>query len=554
MILALILSCSGSDGPSDAPDGVNTGQTGSTGVNTGDTGLPNLIACSAPSEREEMGPFELQIHETEPVSHRWIWGGAMMVGDLDGDGAHEIWATDESGLRAYTVQGNGLVEIDPPDHDLTGASGGAFADYDGDGDLDAYVTRWYGWPGPEGPDAGYNRLLRNEGDGTFTDVTESAGGVSGCLSDGTCLRSVPAAFGDIDRDGDLDLFVGSHGYLDPSGIPASQQGPGDASFLYINNGDGTFDTANLPRVMDRSYTLGGGFFDLDDDGWLDLYAANDVGQSQPNVVLWNEEGKFVYYEDKETSGLDIVGSSMGFATGDLNGDQILEAVIPVWGDVHYLESVPALDLWLDSTASRGIVADPEHVGWGSELLDIDNDGDLDLLTQFGRLDPVGNEHWANPGKQPDTLWINTGTPTEPSFVEEGAAWGVDDVTSNRGVATVDLNRDGYLDLIKLSLDGGLKVWMSRCGADAWLGIRLHQPEGLNPDAIGSRVRIEANGTIWTRLITAGGTSMGVGLPPELHVGLGALDTVDRIEVRWPDGTLTEWTDISTRQHILLTRE
>ncbi|HHO51241.1 MAG TPA: VCBS repeat-containing protein, partial [Deltaproteobacteria bacterium] len=97
-----------------------------------------------------------------------------MVGDLDGDGWLELWMTEESGLISFTSGPSGLIQSEAPSGDLTLGSGGVTADYDGDGDLDVYLARWVGWPGPEEPGYGANRLLRNDGDGTFTDVTELA--------------------------------------------------------------------------------------------------------------------------------------------------------------------------------------------------------------------------------------------------------------------------------------------------------------------------------------------------------------------------------------------
>ena len=428
------------------------------------------------------------------------------------------------------------------------------ADYDGDGDLDVYLSRWRGWPGPEDPAAGFNRLLRNDG-GTFTDVTEAAGGLGACTEE-HCLRSVAAAFGDFDRDGDLDLFTGAHGLIAEPGLAPSERPPGEPSFLFENNGDGTFTdiSAQLPDEIHRGYTLTGGFFDLDHDGWLDLYLVNDVGTYEPNTILWNHGGTLELAQT-ETSGLDIGLEGMGLGFGDLNGDLLPDLAVSGWSEVAYLESLAGAGLWLDSTAIRGITLGPsQRVSWGSTFLDLDNDGDLDLLSQFGLLDEGQIGGWGNPEDQPDALWINTGTPTEPSFVEEGAAWGLDHIGVNRGVASVDVNRDGYLDLIRHDMQGELSLYLSRCGLGAWLRFELDQPGTLNRHAVGAEILVTAGDQTWTRTIHAGGTSIGIALPPEAHFGLGEVDVVDRVEIRWPDGAISEIGPVLTRQTVAIARE
>ncbi|HHO51966.1 MAG TPA: CRTAC1 family protein, partial [Deltaproteobacteria bacterium] len=310
----------------------------------------------------------------------------------------------------------------------------------------------------------------------------------------------------------------------------------------------------LPQALHDSYTLGGGWIDLDDDGWLDLYSVNDVGHVQPNVVVWNRGGALVY-DPEEASGLVVGAAGMGLAWGDLNGDLRPDLVIPAWGELFYLQSVASIDVWVDATESSGItLLDGQKPGWGSELFDIDNDGDLDLISQFGFIADHGNPGWGNPRYQPDVLFINEGTPTDPTFTEQGSSWGLDDMSANRGVAVVDLNRDGFLDIVKHDLRGSIRIWMARCGDASWLRVHLEQPGTMNQHAVGAKIRVWSGEQVWTRTIRAGGSSIGVSLPPEAHFGLGQRDTIDRIEVTWPDGAVSSYDkEFLTRQEIRIIR-
>jgi hypothetical protein len=381
-------------------------------------------------------------------------------------------------------------------------------------------------------------FLRNDGGGTFVDVTSS----TGIVADGPTTSS---AWGDIDGDGDLDLFVGAYGDVD-SETPAE-------SHLYENVGGGAFvdRSDELAEVLGDGFTRVGGFHDVDGDGLPELYVVNDVGSVQANVLLRNVGGAFVR---DDASGLDLPLSGGGLGVGDLNDDDVPDFLIPEWasislmesdGDGHWFDWAQAADLRPDE--ARG-----QKVGWGAELADVDNDGDLDGLVAYGALD-VDRADWENPDDQPDALFLQG---DDGTFQDVAGEWGVDDPGKNRGFVVADFNEDGWLDLVTRDTDGPSTLYLSRCGSDHWLEIALEQPAAANRNAVGARVRVLAeDGRHWTRWVTAGGTGYGSGGPPEVHVGLGDLDRIDRVEVLWPDGEQS-WVGFGAAadQRIVITRD
>jgi enediyne biosynthesis protein E4 len=546
-----------------------------------DPGVPVTVdeggaqACSAPVSPEVHFTQKQALHPV-PID-KWIWHGGITAADLTEDGLPDLLVATEQGVELFetTAEETFLPRETLYDLDLTFASGTSIADYDGDGDLDLYVMRVAGDPAPEWTEEnelGKNRLLRNDG-GTFVDVTDAAG-VDGCgvhqrTGEYGCWKSMTSSWGDIDADGDLDLYVGNYGFVDETdGTSDADMEPAEPDFLYLNDGDGTFTDVSdrLPDVLKDGYTYAGGLFDLDHDGDLDLYTVNDFGGVARNRVLWNDgTGQFDWEFTADPSGLDVDVTGMGLGLGDLNGDGVLDLLIPIWNDNWLLQSSVGEQQirWVDYADTVNFVVDQrrnQKVGWGTELGDLDNDGDLDAVSQFGFVDNQ-NDHWGNPQLQPDAVYINEPKSTPPyyTFVDRGAEWGLDHPGMSRGAVLADLNRDGWLDIGKRSLDSSIldksvsPLHLSRCGDDAWLLVHLRQPGTMNVFAVGAEVVVEAGGRTFTRTLFGGGTGYASQPPPELHFGLGDVDVIDELTVRWPDGQQSVLTDLDARQQITVTR-
>jgi hypothetical protein len=240
---------------------------------------------------------------------------------------------------------------------------------------------------------------------------------------------------------------------------------------------------------------------------------------------------------------------MGVAVGDLNGDEVMDFFVTAWDGWRLFESAPG-GLWFETSQARGLFPDTlggQNVAWGTDLGDLDNDGDLDLGVAYGYLQLFSLHN--NPTRQPDAVLEQL---ADGSFVDRAPAWGLADPGRNRSTLWVDLNRDGWLDLVRTDLRAQPTIHLGRCGDAGWLEVEVHQP-GMNTFAIGARVRVVDGDQTWVRDVTAGGVGFASALPAEVHVGLGDRDHVDRVEVRWPDGAWSVMEDVPTRQRLTITR-
>ena len=206
-------------------------------------------------------------------------------------------------------------------------------------------------------------------------------------------------------------------------------------------------------------------------------------------------------------------------------------------DETWYRADTALDLTVD-----GI----ERVtAWSTNLADLDNNGRIDAIATFGPSDPDEDPGFIDPEEQPDGLWLQQ---PDGKFLDQATEWGMDQTTHSRVVGAIDLNGDGWLDVIKSSRKARTDVWMARCGTESWLRVRLEGSSG-NPHGLGARVQVESASGTQTRWMTSGAPGYLLSAPYELHFGLGDDPQIDRLEVRWADGSVDEWVDLEGRQFV-----
>jgi hypothetical protein len=444
--------------------------------------------------------------------------------------------------------------------------GAAVADYDNDGDLDLFVTSF----GPE-------VLYRNNGNGTFTDVTAAAK-----VSDE--LWSTSAAFVDYDRDGDLDLFVAN--YLDftltDNKVCADALGArdycGPRSYrpvpdkLYRNDGNGTFtnvtDAAGIARADGAGLGVATG--DFNRDGWPDLYVANDATPNQ----LWINRRDGTFADEGVLSGaaFNAAGNpegSMGIASGDVDadGDEDL-FVTNIIGETFVLYENDGRGTFEDVRTRWGLARPTAaFTGFGTDWIDYDNDGWLDLFITNGAVNVIESQRGQPvPFRMRNLLFHNVlGLPAVARKGEGGAAGAAHrliDVSAEagpafaveqtgRGAAFGDLDNDGDTDIVVTNNGGQPQVFVNQTTGAHWLQIRLEQPG--NRQGLGAWVGVERakQPTLWRRVRTDG--SYASASDSRIQAGLGASPTVDGVVVHWPDGQRERWTGLQADRLATLRR-
>ncbi|MFN2421993.1 MAG: CRTAC1 family protein [Gemmatimonadota bacterium] len=483
--------------------------------------------------------------------HR-IAGGVAFF-DYDGDGDDDLWLTGgRNPDRLYRNRGDGTFD------DVTEAAGLGFladiptvgvvtGDIDNDGDRDVFVTTFEGYP---------NILLRNEGDGTFTDVSEAAGVA------GPPVWSTAAAFGDYDLDGFLDLYVGNYATYDDLPYDEHLTG-GIPNFLYRNRGDGTFeDVAERLGVDDPDgLALAVAFTDYDGDADVDIWVANDFGYLFEEDKLYrNDGGRFV--EVGEELGVDNEINAMGIAAGDYDEDGDLDYYVTNMARNRLHENLQrghasgeGSGRFVDVARQKGL-DDEWATSWGAVFADVDNDGHLDLLLANGRVLPSYNMEYMDHlhrlvEPHANRLWRGDG---KGGFVEVASEMGVADTTRGRGLAWSDIDGDGDVDLAVSvlvvegpTMDHALLYRNEGHPGRNWLNVRL-RGTSANRDAFGSRVRVVAAERSLIREID-GGSSYLSQSSSVAHFGLGSRAVADSLVVTWPGGKIEVLTDLPVNRTV-----
>jgi len=408
-------------------------------------------------------------------------------------------------------------------------------DYDNDGYPDIYISN-------HGP----NVLYHNNGDGTFKDVTSKAG-----IAGNEC--SVGAVWLDYDNDGLLDLYVGNYIKFDPDydyhyapdGFPGPMAYDAETDILYHNLGDGKFEdvTKEMGVFNPEGRAMGVGAADYDNDGWVDLYVAND---HMINYLWHNAQGK--KFEDTGIStgvafnqmGEGTVSMSVDFA--DYDGDGLLDLFV---SDDAYCSLYKNMGNGLFSEMSRPAgIAQPsgQFVGWSSSFIDYDNDGDLDIFKVNGELKHLYG--------QEDQLFENQGDGTFIDVsVDRGEYFQKDLV--GRGACFGDYDNDGDIDAYIVNLDTeGVLLRNDKGNNNNWIQLKLVGTKS-NRDGIGARVTVIAGDLKQTtqKKSTNGYLSQN---DPRLHIGLGQHEKVDRIEIAWPSGEVQILENVKIGQVLTIT--
>ncbi len=507
------------------------------------------------------------VHDAGRTGHKHlpeINSGCVAVLDFDGDGLQDLCfgqggplqgdrSGDEVRDRLYRNEGGFRFR------DVTEETGAfepgytfhvAAPDYDGDGDQDLYFCNYGG-----------NRLLRND-QGSFTDVTEETG-------IGSDRWSTAAAFADFDGDGDLDLFLGNYCEysFEHAGCEQVVQGvpvrsycnpdtfPGARDQLFRNE-NGRFVDISPSAGMEESAgtALAVTVSDFDDDGDLDLFVAND---GRPNA-LWRNDGDMKFTDIAWDVGVAVAESGLSeacmgsdFADLDRDGDfDLVVANLAMETNTFYRN---ADGMFEDKSTLSGLGPPSlRFVGFGCEAFDFDNDRDVDVVVSNGHV--LDNVHEIEPSQtfaQVPHLYVNDG---RGRFEEKGADHGAyfQRPRVGRGLAAVDLDNDGDLDLVVAHNDGEPVLLENRQGnRRSWIGFQL-RATGRNPLAIGAKVTVRGGGLSQVEEVR-GASSYSAYPDLRLHFGLGQQSVAEEAIIRWPDGEVQRLSNLRANQYHTVTQ-
>jgi hypothetical protein len=491
--------------------------------------------------------------------------------DYDGDGLLDIYLVNGAEMpslqktgpkyynRLFHNNGDGTF-TDATEHaGVAGTGYGmgvAVGDYDNDGSPDLFVANVNG-----------NQLFHNDGHGTFTDVTAKAG-VSGATHKGRKMWSIAAGWFDYNRDGLLDLFVVNYcdwdARYEPSCMGINGRGychPNSfaplTNTLYRNNGDGTFTDVSaetgIAKVEGRG--MGVAFADYDNDGWPDVFVAND---NSPNRLFHNIDGKRfeevglaagVAYND---DGIALAGMGVDFS--DVNNDGLPD----IWHTAIENETFPLFmnkgkGVFVNATQESGIANLTRLMsGWSNGIVDLDNDGWKDLVV--ARSDVMDNieqvsKHFRY--AEPNSVFRNLGN---GKFEDVSGTAGADFVrpAPHRGLAYGDLDNDGRVDLVVTALGAPVSVFRNVSDThNHWILLQLVGTKS-NRMGIGAQIRVttDSGRKLYNEVTTS--TGYAASSDPRVHFGLGASRVIREIEIRWPSGTSQLLHDVTADRVLVVT--
>ena len=547
---------------------------------------PNPAPKQEPAPSTDLGVTFLNIAREAGLNAKTIYGGehknkyllettgcGVAFYDYDNDGWLDIFLVNGTRLEGFPAGSEPTSHLfrnnrDGTFTDVTAKAGVAHSgwgqgvcvgDYDNDGWDDLFVTYF-----------GKNVLYHNNGDGTFTDVSEKAG-VAG---KGTRWNT-GCAFVDYDRDGHLDLFVANYIDLDLATAPVPESGPclyksvmvacgppglrGGKNILYHNNGDGTFTDVSEAAGIFRStgtYGLGVLTADLDNDGWPDIYVAND---STASALYQNKKnGKFEDIAIEAGCALSPDGkpqAGMGISAADYDLDGNLDLVKTNFaGDTPSLYHNLGGGNFEDTTFTAGLGAHTQYLGWGCGFFDMDNDGWPDILICNGHVYPEVEQLKTEAGYAQRKLLYHNLRNGHFADVSFGAGPGISEPSASRGAAFGDFDNDGDIDVVVNVVNDFPQLL--RCDtklANNWIKVRTIGTKS-NRSGIGARLKCvthppgESKPHQQIDEVRSGGGYFSQN-DLRVHFGVGKAEKVDALEVRWPSGQIDTLKDIKVNQLI-----
>jgi len=487
-------------------------------------------------------------------------GGGAVFFDYNNDDNLDVYITGHTGRDAlYENNGDGTFT------DVTVAAGFGMTenirtmgvvtgDIDNDGFRDIYISTRNNYH--------KNLLFHNNGDGTFTEISDAAGFPIDSLSANS------SSMGDFNLDGYLDIHIINHmdssGWIyDTAGNVVAYDHKCSPNSLYLNNGDLTFTEVNMQmNVGDVGCGLATAFTDFDNDADVDIMVANDFGQwIEPNGLYRNEYPTANFTNVGNSSGFDIGMYGMGIAIGDYDHDLDLDYYITNIGANKLMQNngdgtfnevgvaAGVDDTWADVNETE------ITTGWGTAFVDFDNDKDLDLYVANGYITTPVNE--PNALDDPDKLFSNNGDGT---FDNASTLAGLDASNGKcRGMAYGDYDNDGDVDVLVTVLDPSVNPTYHTLlykndnnNTNNYLKVKL-QGVKANRDGFGAHLIISAGGEKWVHEVTAGSSHFSQNTSIA-HFGLGDVTNVESLEIIWPGGRQQWLHNVAANQMITVVED